>query len=88
MKPLYGKALFQEYDIIKDDQRPIKIAHCEAIGDVIISIGLRGKNGMADIPSHQIPAVQVNYGYFREAFALLRYYRGKLGDYEAYCSLQ
>ncbi|XP_061187482.1 uncharacterized protein LOC133195607 [Saccostrea echinata] len=87
-QPLNGIALFEEYDITNPDKKAIKIAHCEGIGDVTIKIGLRGKNGIGDIPPGEIPEVQINYGYFREAFALLRYYSGKLEDYEAYCFLQ
>ncbi|XP_062587531.1 uncharacterized protein LOC134249171 [Saccostrea cucullata] len=86
--PLNGIGLFEEYDITTHDKKAIKIVHCDGIGDVNIRIGLRGKTGVADIPPGQIPEVQINYGYFREAFALLRYYSGKLEDYEAYCYLQ
>lgn len=86
-KPINGKALFHEFDIVNLDRRPIKIAHCEAVGDVTIQIGLNGRNGMPNIPPSEIATVQINYGYFREAFALLRYYSGDVADYEAYCKL-
>lgn len=86
-RPINGKTLFHEFDIVNVDRRPIKIAHCEAVGDVTIQIGLNGRNGMPNIPPSEISTVQINYGYFREAFALLRYYSGNVADYEAYCKL-
>ena len=86
--PMLGVALFHELDLYNYDPRPIKLAHCQAIGDVNIQIGLRGMNGRPDIQPSQIYTMQINYGYFREEFGLLRYYSGNVWDYEAYCSLQ
>lgn len=66
-RPINGKTLFHEFDIVNVDRRPIKIAHCEAVGDVTIQIGLNGRNGMPNISPSEISTVQINYGYFREA---------------------
>uniref|UniRef100_K1QP73 Uncharacterized protein n=1 Tax=Magallana gigas TaxID=29159 RepID=K1QP73_MAGGI len=80
-RPINGKTLFHDFDIVNLDRRPIKIAHCEAVDDVTIQIGLNGRNGMPNIPPSKISTVQINCGYFREAFALLRYYSGNVADY-------